>query len=84
MAWKASALPKIGCKGSVPVECLKENAESIECFIRKHGTRPYYVEHYNGASVDSAYEAETCAEYLRNLRKSGDERYKEDPNLYLP
>jgi len=82
MAWRVLASPKIGCKGSIPVECLKENAESIECFIRKHGTRPYYVEHYNGVSVDNYHQVEECHEQLNNLRKN--DGSKEDPNLYIP
>lgn len=84
MGWKALAFKSLNCRGSVPIECLGEQANEIECFIRTHGTRPYYVEHYNGYSVDNKFTVEECMRHLKELRKGDVNRYKEDPNLYMP
>lgn len=84
MGLNVLASPSLGCRNSVPVECLQENASEIECFIAMHGTRPYVIEHYNASGVDNLHVVKTCKEYVNNIRNGNGGRYKQDPNLYLP
>ena len=73
------------CRHAKPPECLKENADELECHLAMYGTHEAAASYdFNGVLVDSPYAMMMCKRYLKNLRKA-DVRYRQaDPNVLLP